>query len=823
MTTTKSINPAVFIVVLLLFCMAYPSVSQVVINEVCTHNGFVLTDEDNDESDWFELYNKSAFPVSLLDFFVTDAGHDEWYFPDTSISPGQYVVVFASGKGRHEKSLHTSFRLSKEGDKLSLFNVAGKKLDEIVFGYLQLNHTAGRFPDGDVSAVHIFNMPTPGAGNNASAAYSGYADEPVFLHQGGFYQGNPTLAITVDKSIAAIHYTLDGSLPSDTSLLYTEALELSKTSIIRARAFSLDPMVLPSEIITNTYILNYVPALPVISIATEPGNLWDWNHGIYVMGPNADSVYPYLGANFWQDWEVPAHFEFFETDGKLAFKQDAGLSINGGSVSRTRPQQSFRITARNRYGRKDLDHRIFEEKTIDKFKCLVLRNSSGDFNKTHFRDGSLHKLMLKNKLDIDLLCYRPAVIYLNGEYWGILNIRERFSKYYLQENYHVDPDNVDLLEEDSTVIEGDFKEFNAMYDFVTQHDMGMAQNYAIADSLIDLPSFCDYFIAETFLSNIDWPYNNIKYWRVRAAGSKWRYLLMDLDISLGNYGWAPAGMDVLGRILGPFGDKCKHVQIFRSLLMNKTFREYFINRYADLVNTVFSTETMLNHITGVKAVLEADMPRHFEKWGSDMAAWNIEINKVVVPYIEARPAYALQFVQDTFHLVKEVSISLDVWPPGAGSVKINTIQPWPLPWTGTYFDGVPVQLTAMPNPGFRFVQWQASAPGIKESERITQNLNVDTNTLFTAYFNLTARAEEITVFPNPAGNVLNLGFVADKDGHGRLCLYNVYGQEVQAIETNYTSGPNYRTIETTSLTPGLYYLHIKTQNGDKSAKLMISH
>ena len=816
------IKVSLFLLGLLFLLHNYPVHAQIIINEVCSYNGSVLEDEDGDISDWFEIYNSGTTSVILTGYSIADESEKKWFFPNILLPQGFFIKVFASGKDRKSGELHTSFKISQEGDKLSLFDPSGNISDELLFDHLQLNHSAGRYPDGNTSSLVIFDIPTPDMTNNSSTPYSWYADNPIFSIEGGFYQGVISLSISVNNSSTIIHYTTDGSIPSDTSAIYTAPIQMSNTTLIRARSFSGNSSILPSETFTNTYIINYLPKLPVISISTNPENLWDWNTGIYVLGPNADSVYPYYGANYWQDWEIPAHIEFFETDKTLAFEQDAGLSIQGGSVSRTRPQQSFRITARNKYGKANIEHRIFEEKTIDKFKIIVLRNSSGDFNKTHFRDGSLHKLMLNN-VDIDLLCYRPSVIYLNGAYWGILNIREKFSKYYLQENYNVDPDNIDLLEEDSTVIQGDTMAFHTMHAFITTNDMQLAANYDSANSMIDIKSFCDYVIAETFLSNIDWPYNNIKYWKLREAGSKWRYLLMDLDISLGNNGWAPANLDFLGKILGPYGYNNKHAQLLKSLLKNTNFRNYFINRYADLVNTLFTSENMKNHIEKIMAVLQDDIPLHFEKWGNSIGGWYYEINTTVFPYIEDRPAYALQNIQDTFNLKKQVDIRLDAWPPEAGYIKINTIQPSPLPWNGTYFDGVPVIITAIPNTGYIFKQWRSENINLSDSYNPILNLNVDTNNLFTAYFISTENPKAFTVFPNPVKNILNIGVLLESNRQGSISLYNAFGKQVKTFEVTFQSGSNFKSIDISDLNNGFYILDLKTSESEKTAKVIIIH
>lgn len=807
---------------ILIFGITFNCSAQVVLNEVCTHNSTLIKDEDNDDPDWIELFNTGSSDYSLSGHSLSDESGTYWYFPDIKLAPQNYLIVFASGKNRQGSILHTSFNLSKDGEKIRLFNSSDIKIDEAVIGNLQIDHSYGRTPNGSSAAWGIFDQPTPGSSNDSAIAYLGYADNPKFSTDAGFYSESKMLSISVGSASDIVHYTTDGSLPLITSPVYESPIFIDSTVVLRAHAFSVNNSILPSEILTNSYFINYTSALPVISISTDPFNLWDWNNGIYVLGPNASPVYPYHGANFWQEWEIPSHIEFFETNKKQIFGQDAGVSINGGSVSRTRPQQSLRLTAREKYGAAEFNYKFFEEKDIDKFKIVILRNSSGDFNKTHFRDGSLHKHMLGN-VDIDLLCYRPSAVFLNGQYWGVLNIREKVSKYYLQENYGIDPENIDLLEEDSSLIQGDFTAFNAMHAFVTSSDMSVQANYDSAGRLIDIESFCDYIIAETFLSNIDWPYNNIKYWRVREPGSKWRYILLDLDISLGNNGWAPAGMDILGRLLGPYGKNNKHVQLLNSLLKNYSFRNYFINRYADLVNTLFSVESMTENISEVKITLESEMPRHFARWGNSMQTWNDEINNVVMPYIESRPGFAMQQIQDTFRLKKQVDVELDVWPPAAGSIKINTIHPR-LPWSGTYFDGVPVTIAAYPNPGFSFVRWQSEKPALVDPTQSSFTVNIDTNNHFAAFFGTTSDAGQLFVYPNPATEMLNLGFVLDKEGTAKIYFSDSFGKVVKRIENKqFASGFNSIAIPVLDMASGVYIMQVITDQGIKSAKIIIIH
>jgi len=794
--------------------------AQVFISEVGTNNGSTIEDENEDEPDWIELYNSGTSPVNLDHYFFTDSNNEPWLFPPVNIQPLEYLIIFASGKNRYTPVLHTSFELSKNGETLKLFNSSGTLIDELSIPYLQLDHSYGRKPDLISGVAGIFNLPTPGVSNQNSNQYSGYAADPEFSLPAGFYNGLCVLELNSGTN-TAVHFTLDGNTPTDATDIYILPLTIGTTTAVTARTFSNDISILPSEIVSNTYLLNYNTSLPVFSISTNPANFWDWNTGIYVTGPNASPAYPYYGANYWQDWEIPANIEFFETNKKRIFSQVSGVSIHGGSQNRTRAMKSLRLTSKSKFGKDEFHHQFFEEKEIDKFKVIVLRNSSGDFNKTHFRDGSLHKLMIGN-INIDLNCYRPSAVFINGIYYGVHNIRERISKYYLEENYGIDGGNVDLLEEDSLVLEGDFTAFNSMYGFVTGNNMADEGKFNTASGMIDTESLCDYYIAETFLSNIDWPYNNIKFWKVREPDTKWRYILIDLDIALGNNGWAPASFDVLGRIMGPYGDNNRHVQIFRSMLGNAQFREYFINRYADLVNTLFSAENMTRHITEVRETLVDEMPAHFTVWGNNMQGWDNEIYNVVMPHIADRPAFALEQVQNTFALTSIVELELEVWPKDAGTITINTITPGPLPWKGNYFNGNPVTIQVHANPGYTFVRWDSDNLFMADPNNEAFRINPELNNRFTAWFGTSDDPEQLMVYPNPASESVQIGCILDHETQGKIEIFDAKGQKVPGSNAiNLQKGVNKLDFSVRELSAGIYHLHLVTDVEVKVARLVV--
>jgi len=623
--------------------------------------------------------------------------------------------------------LHTDFKLSGDGEMVYLLDPANAIIDTVRYPYLQVDNSYGSFPDGSVNDAY-FGTPTPDATNNSSSTSSGYVDDPMFSLAGGFYMVNQTLTITNSFPGSQIRITMDGSVPDMSDPLYSASIGIDSNMIIRARAFAIG--YLPSEIITKSYFIDDNSTLPVLSITTDPENLWDFNTGIYVLGPNADPGIPNFGANFWQNWEIPIHMEYYSADEVLQFDQDFGMKIHGG-WSRSQPQKSLRILAKGRWGKSTLDYQLFPDKEIYSFKRFILRTSGNETaqNGTFFRDALMHKAV-ENTFN-DYQDYVPAIVYLNGEFWGIQNIREKISKYYLAENFGVDPDSVDILQFDGAVMEGSNSDFINLATFIITNSMANQANYDAVKAQLDIENFCDHFITQTYYVNWDWPQNNIKYWKSQKTGSKWRYIVTDMDFGLG-FGGTPNDNDI-NRVTTQ--SNTAHAAMLNSLLLNTTFKNYFINRYADLINTVFHAKVLRNLAYSYRDSIIGEMPRHIDRWGGDFNSWyQVNVEASLIGFINGRPGPARYHVEQEFGLNKQVMVTLDVYPEGAGTVKISTVTPDSLPWAGIYFDGVPVTITAYPNPGYEFSFWQSLnlIPTPDYSPSIT--LNIDTNEVFTAYF-----------------------------------------------------------------------------------------
>ncbi len=687
---------------LLAFFMAIPGIAlgSVCLNEYLTGNLTGILDEDGDHEDWIEIYNNDPVSVNLAGYGLSDELSDpfKWTFPAVVIPAGQRLLIFASGKDRSGSELHANFKLSSEGEALLLSKPIDGLVDYIDTGALPGDISRGRLPDGGV-AWFFFAPPTPAA-PNTEPGFIGIAHPPAFSVPPGHQVGPFALGISSPSPGARITYTLDGSDPDENSASYLNPLSIAGTSVLRARCFETN--YLPSAIATASYFFGEGSTLPLISLVSDPANLFDEETGIYAFGADYEPDFPYFGANFWEDWERPAHIEFFEPTGELGFAIDLGIKIHGG-WTRGYPQKSLRLCARGGYGASEIEYPVFGASEPDEFEFLILRNSGNDWCQTHFRDALMQSLTAG--FDLDGQAYRPARVFINGEYWGIHNIRERLDEHYIASHHDVDEDEIDLLELLYWELAGDNSHYLAMLDFIETHDMADDLNYSHVQTLMDTDNFATYNIFEIFFGNTDWPGNNVKYWRPRSPGGRWRWLLYDLDFGLGL--GSHYSHDILEFALEPDGPAWPNppwaTYLLRKLMENATFRRDFINRYADLLNTRLLPDLTQAAAESFRARIEPEMTRHMSRWDSDYDHWQEQVDHAL-SFLSSRPYYAKNHVRLQFSLPGFWDLNLAVYPRGAGTLRLTGIEV-DSTFSGSYFQGNPVPVTALPASGFVFAGW----------------------------------------------------------------------------------------------------------------------
>ena len=601
--------------------------------------------------------------------------------------------------------LHTNFRINSDGENLILSDPDGQQLDSLFTGMIPLDTSLGRSPDGG-ETWGFFSNPTPGLEND-EISYDGILSTPVFSLEAGFYADSVAVTITSEHPSGDIRFTTDGSKPTEDSPVYMGPVAVNETIVLKARVF--EPEYLPSETVTSTYFINDSSELTVISLSTDPDNFWDYDYGIYVMGPNASPDIPHYGANFWQDWERPIHIELFETNQTLGFSSNAGVKIFG-NWSRRFPQKSLSLFARGEYGSNAFNYAFFENRFIDSYQALVLRNSGSDWPSTMMRDGMMASLV--DNEGIDLQAYRPAAVYINGDYWGIYNIREKVNEHFIAGNHGVDPDNIDLLYNNANPILGDASHYNALIDYLSNEDITLDENYNYVKTQMDIDNFISYQAAEIYFCNTDWPANNIKFWRPRTDDGRWRWIMFDTDVGFGRYDQEAYTNNSLEFALATDGPYWPNPPwstfMLRRLVENEDFRTQFINRFCDLFNTTLKTESVLAHIDSIKSVIEPEIPAHIDRWEyGPLNWWNLRVD-VIENFGQHRYTYMIEDLQEQFNLEDLGLLTVDISAVNTGHVQVNSVIPDDYPWSGDYFQDLEIHLKALPAQGFQFTEWSTN-------------------------------------------------------------------------------------------------------------------
>ncbi len=624
---------------------------------------------------------------------------------------------------------HTNFKLST-GETLFFSDSNLNVVESVLIAPMDVDQSLAM-----VNGSWCFSIdPTPLNANNTVCS-TGVEPKPLVSVQAGLYNTTQLVTLIPQSSTSVIHYTLDGSIPNEEDEIYLEPIPIENTTVLSVKAFS-NAGLLPSPVEKNTYLINeFGIGTKVMSISTNFENLWDEEIGIYVLGlPDYDPWYPFFGSNFWEDWERQSYIEIFETN---EFQKEAqiGLSIHGG-WSRAQDQKSFRVRFRDEYGTDELEYPLIEDKPdITRFKNFNLRNGGNDYWDGRSRDAFMQRVMKDTKNDY--MAASQTAVFLNGEYWGHYEIREVLDENWCESNHGVDADSVSLITDTYfgfDVKEGSAESFEIMYNVIINGDAAADDFFEIASEHLDLENFTDYIATETYYANCDWSCgykNNTKFWHYDNPSGKWRYMLMDLDFGLGFYGTDPND-EFLWRAVD---DDFAMDNICEKLLQNMEFRNYFINRYADLINSVWQQENMEAKGNEIRSQVEPYIERHHQRWGGNYDQWYNTMENSL-NWNELRIPGARNMIQNFFQLPNQVNITLDVFPAGAGRIHISTIEPKEseYPWTGVYYNGVPVRITAIANPGYEFEYFLPN--GIFDENMPVRSflLNIPSDEVFTAVF-----------------------------------------------------------------------------------------
>jgi hypothetical protein len=445
--------------------------------------------------------------------------------------------------------------------------------------------------------------------------------------------------------------------------------------------------------------------------------------------------------------------QYFDKNKQEQFSGNfAGYVVGNWSVDF--PQKSLQFDSDEDFGSLgDIQYPLFApDKPIPSFHSFRIRNEDDDWTQARMRDRIVNELAAPTHSG--RASYQNVLGFINGQYWGHYVARERLDNYFVRDNYGADPDSVNMVKTyfnlnlgitQDVAETGNLDDFEAMSGFIANNNMADAGNFKQASQLLDLENFTDYLETEIFVASTDWLqdyYNNIRLFKSHKT-DPWKFLLWDVSYSSGNPlgGSTCVGCDVLGSTLG---NSSRYGQMLGSLLDNSEYRRYFINRFADLMNTSFLPSRAHALIDANAAELSPEIQRHHERWDTgDLTQWTGAV-QVLKNFYAQRPGNQRQHIIDNFQLDQEVSITLKANPANAGVIKISTVVPTQLPWTGIYFHGNPVTVTAIPNPGYAFSNWSANQ-NISDVNAQSFTSDVAFNTIFTANFAGAAQSTSLKI------------------------------------------------------------------------------
>lgn len=574
-------------------------------------------------TDWVELHNSTGSAVSLAGYGISNNPKNpaKWVFPDISIEPGEYLLLYATGSAdkAQKKNLKLNFCISSTGEALFFFGPNGKLIDKLSAGRMRSGQSYGR--DGSDNRFY-YAEPTPGAQNGKG--YEGITQLPAFSVTPGIYDNAVTVAITAGEG-ETIRYTTDCTTPNASSEVYSGELSISKNSVIRAAAFR--DGYLSGDVATATYLfrsdgVNH--ALPVVILVTDPDNLWNSKTGIYATGdqfdPDAASYADTLkSATYYQAkfateeqvdtiWEKPAAFSLFDDNGKQVFTQNVGIRI-AGSFGRGRAQKGFNVIARKEYGKGSMEYPFFENRPYKEYKAVVLRAGAQDQNRSKIRDELASGLLEGTDINILYQAYRPTVLYLNGEYWGVYFMKEKRNRFFVAQHENTE-NNVDLAigKGFKQRTYGDNSDWVSLYKYATSHDLSSAEAYAYVSERMDVDSFRDYMIAEIYNGNTDT--YNFQYYRLK--GGKWKFIFYDFC-----WGFQSPGHETLAFRMGKTPSDVCSAKLFAAMLQNKGWRDSFCRRFGELLNTAFAPERVSALIEELYGYVEPEIKREREKFNKD--------------------------------------------------------------------------------------------------------------------------------------------------------------------------------------------------------------
>lgn len=558
---------------------------------------------------------------------------------------------------------------------------------------------------------------------------------------------------------------------------YLPQTPIFKGTVVRAKAIINNE---ESKTVTKNYFVTPQGSnrytFPIITLNVDEDIYFSYENGLNVAGSKFDTwrnenpdltADIFTDANYWNSGsssEIKINFSYFE-NGIEVLNHDAGLR-NQGNGSRHMRNRSVRLYAKPDYGANYFNEPFFEDYNHNNFKRIILRNSGNDGYKTGFRDAFIQR-MAKN-LNFETQEFTPAIVFLNSEYNGIYNIRERYDEHYFKRVFNIETNQLDFLENYGIVDIGDADHYNDMIYYLQNNDLSITENFNHVETLLDPINYTDYYLTNIFVANYDWPANNNEYWRKKTPftpnapygqDGRWRWVLKDTDFGFNLFEVNDYEMNMLEKatkFYEPFEESADFYNlstlIMRKLLENENYKNYFVNRFADLLNSNFLTSRLVPMLDEMHQLFLPEINEHIHRWQmiQSYASWVNSVN-VMRHFAQVRPEIQRNHIREKFNIESNINAHLFVDNTMNGYIKINTIEITsatpgvpenPYPWNGIYFKNIPITLKAIALPGFEFSHWSGASSSTEDEIIITPSQDFS----IMAHFIPATQVEEDVIF-----------------------------------------------------------------------------
>ena len=589
-----------------------------IISEVMNNNYSYMPHNGDNYYDWIELKNNSNKTINLKDYYLTNSTNsmEKYNLPDVELKPGEYYILMASGDVNlsNNSYTHINFKIS---DVESIYLTKNNEIiDSMVIANVPLGYSFGR---NNSYGLYYFSKPTPKAENSSGTSSVAYV--PEFSIESGVYNDIDGINLEILGN-GTIYYTLDGSMPTTSSKVYNSPIFLNKTTVVKAISYKDGKIT--SDVKVGSYIINENHTLPVMSVSLNPSN------------------FKKVQSDAWNtDLEVAAYAELYE-DGK-SFSIPCGFKLFGGST-RGLPKKSFTLKFKKKYGEASLSYQVFENRDYSEFNSLILRSGSQDQESAFFRDILMTSLV-DGVTNVKVQAYKSVILYINGEYWGVYNIREQVDDDFISNNFNVSNEGTNIVRIDNDIKTGDGKKYFDLLNYVSTHDMKKSENYEYIKSILNIESYVDFWVAENWVTNND-IVNTRFYYHPSIDDGRINMIFYDLDFAMWNY-----NLNYFNFSIQPEGMSRLQIStlLMRNLIVNEEFKETFLERLSYQLENVWNEERVLEYIDNIYNELKPEMERNQIRWGMTYKEWedNVELLR---KYTRLRKDYIKKQAKSFFNL-----------------------------------------------------------------------------------------------------------------------------------------------------------------------------